>query len=71
MCVNTKPEPKCMCADGFLLDYDDETCTGNFSLLFVEIDTCFIVRRNICIILQFPYMYNFSNVFLFHLCVTV
>ncbi|XP_078326911.1 low-density lipoprotein receptor-related protein 2-like isoform X1 [Crassostrea virginica] len=30
MCVNTKPEPKCMCADGFLLDYDDETCTEKY-----------------------------------------
>lgn len=45
MCVNTKPEPKCMCADGFTLDYDDETCTGNFSLLFVEIVTCFIYSK--------------------------
>lgn len=48
MCVNTKPEPKCMCADGFTLDYDDETCTGNFFLLFLEVDTCVIVRCPIC-----------------------
>ena len=30
MCLNTKPEPKCFCADGYILDDDEETCIGNY-----------------------------------------
>ena len=33
MCLNTKPEPKCLCADGYVLDDDEETCIGNYHLM--------------------------------------
>lgn len=31
MCVNTLSGPKCLCSEGFDLDSNGNTCTGNIS----------------------------------------
>lgn len=40
ICVKTKAGPKCLCSDGFELNSDGITCTGNVLIFFYILTQC-------------------------------